>query len=261
MGSLKALIDADLLVYEIGYVFDETVPERTVMNKVDDKIESILNEASCTTYICYLTKSDNNFRNDVATVSKYKGQRLSVKPYHWQLIRDYIQSEHEAVVADGCEADDLIGDAMLANPSSSVICSRDKDLDTIPSWHYGWRCGKHEGKGMYYVEPEDATRFLYKQMLMGDSTDNILGVYGIGTKKAEGILERCSTKEEMQERIRETYICVYGEGVNKPINYQDWRGNWIGRTPEEIMGEMYELLFIGTGEDRVLNRQGWCGGG
>ena len=255
LSSKNALIDSDLLVYAIGFVFDESVSEHIVMNKVDERIEDIQNEAGCTTNICFITRPRDNFRYDVATIGKYKGNRLPGKPFHYEFIRDYLKHGHSAIESSGCEADDTIADAMVLDRENSVICSIDKDLDTVYGWHYKWGVGGRPAKGLRYISPHEAHRFLCKQMLMGDSIDCIVGVYNIGEKRAESILNRC--EDDYMQAVKQTYRDIYGDS----IKYQTWRGEWVERTSTEIMEEMHGLLFIGTGKSRVLSRERWFGKG
>ena len=255
LSSKNALIDTDILVYSLGHVLDRYTPETVVMNTVDNKLEDITREACCNTTSCYLSRPHDNFRYDIATVSQYKGNRLSDKPYYWQFIRDYLKHEHGAIESSGCEADDTIADAMVLDRDNSVICSIDKDLETIWGWNYKWGVQGRPAKGLRYISPHEAYRFLCKQMLMGDSTDSILGVYSIGEKRAESILNRC--EDDYMQAVKQTYRDIYGYS----IKYQTWRGEWVHRTSTEIMEEMHGLLFIGTGKSRVRSRERWFGKG
>jgi predicted methyltransferase len=64
-----------------------------------------------------------------------------------------------------------------------IVISVDKDLDCIEGKHYNPR------KDLVYTVNEDDANYNYwKQIIMGDSTDNIPGVPGIGPKKAEKLL-------------------------------------------------------------------------
>ena len=61
----------------------------------------------------------------------------------------------------------------------------DKDLLQIP--------GLHIYRGKYLTIDElESVRFLYKQILTGDSTDNIQGVPGIGPVNADKLLNNQS---------------------------------------------------------------------
>ena len=61
------------------------------------------------------------------------------------------------------------------------IATLDKDLDGVPGWHYVWK-GKREG--VFYVTETEADRFFYTQMLTGDATDNIPGLFKMVGVKA-----------------------------------------------------------------------------
>jgi 5'-3' exonuclease len=103
----------------------------------------------------------------------------------------------------GCEADDMLGVRqceLSCDSDESIICTIDKDLNMIPGSHYNF-----VKKERYVVTPEDGIRFFYYQMLIGDTTDNIKGVVGIGKQKATKLLDRCSTEGEYFDAVRDAY--------------------------------------------------------
>lgn len=58
--------------------------------------------------------------------------------------------------------------------NEQVICvSNDKDLLQLPGWHYNF-----VNKTMTLVSPLDGLRTFYKQLILGDKTDNIPGFDG-----------------------------------------------------------------------------------
>ena len=57
---------------------------------------------------------------------------------------------------------------------------------TIPCWHYQW----HHDIFPREVSRAQADKFWLKQLLMGDSTDGITGMKGIGPKKAEAMIQK-----------------------------------------------------------------------
>ena len=57
----------------------------------------------------------------------------------------------------------------------------------IPGWHFNWLQNEKS-----YVTPLGGIQHFYKQMLIGDKTDNIFGVTGIGPVKDVKIFFHCS---------------------------------------------------------------------
>ncbi len=172
-----------------------------------------------------------NFRNALATTKKYKGNRDGAeKPYHFYNLRAYILSQYPVVLADGIEADDLLGSSYR---EGCVICSRDKDLRQIPGVHFTWQCGKQpqsgpdvvSDPGELVVSPDGkkikghGLKFFFYQMLVGDPTDNIPGCPGIGPKKAFAALDSLFTEDDMltavsslyKERVGEQWIDMFNE--------------------------------------------------
>ena len=98
-----------------------------------------------------------NFRDSVATLRPYKGNRdKSHKPKYVAEIRDYLINVHGAEEVHGQESDDAIGIAQTqAPPGSTIIVSTDKDMDQIAGYHYNWVKDEE-----YFVQDEDADKKL-----------------------------------------------------------------------------------------------------
>jgi 5'-3' exonuclease len=78
--------------------------------------------------------------------------------------------------------------------------SIDKDLDMIRGWHYNFIKDKK-----YLIDDQEAIKHFYTQILTGDRVDNIIGLKGIGPKKAAKILEDCITEADMYKAVLEAY--------------------------------------------------------
>lgn len=128
----------------------------------------------------------------------YKANRKDlVKPQEVKELEWYLQDVLGAEVIDGYEADDALG---WNQSESTVICTIDKDLDMIPGMHYNFV------KGLcYYVNQLTALKFFYKQMLIGDTSDYIFGIKGIGPVKAEKLLKDTKTEQEMFDIVYKLY--------------------------------------------------------
>lgn len=169
---MKCGIDADVLVYELGFssqYIDEDTEELVIMDfdfaaeLLDQRIREIEEECwadqPSTLYLTNdptLNKIVNrkrkslgkkpleykeNFRVEVAKSKEYKGQRSGEKPFHRDNLRAYMLDKYEVKIANGLEADDLLCIDGHKNPDFT-ICTRDKDLRMVEGRHYGWPCGK-----------------------------------------------------------------------------------------------------------------------
>lgn len=219
---MKALIDADILPYEFGNMVQLEEPDKPLeweicRSLVDDRINQILKATSSDSYALYLTDSKSNFRIDVATILPYKGHRTTEKPYHWERIRQHLIDNWDAEVVYGIEADDKLGIEQYNDESyqttlwdNTIICSRDKDLHMIPGWHYTWQCGNQKER-LWFQDETSAIRCFYRQLLTGDSTDNILGLYGVGPSSALGKkLEDMVEEQDMFNLVFKAYQDRFG---------------------------------------------------
>jgi hypothetical protein len=187
---------------------------------------------SITGYQIFLT-GKNNYRNEIGTIQKYKGNRDGTHRPHWlPKCREYLVEQWGAKIVDGEEADDALGynqDKYSGLEGKTVICSTDKDLRCIPGWHFSWSTDKQE-----YVSEVDALRNFYSQLITGDSTDNILGLFGCGPKaKAILNIRACENEEDMLEIVAEQYINRFGNYAHRFL-VETGRLIWIRRERDEI---------------------------
>ncbi len=127
---------------------------------------------------------------------------------------------------DEWEADDLIHDrAIELGQNGCIVISIDKDLKQIPGIHFDFyrkpskevdQLGQriqNEMKGLKIVTESEAAYNFWYQMLVGDGSDNVKGIKGIGPKRAEKILydlHGClSGFDDYKETILSEYKRVY----------------------------------------------------
>jgi DNA polymerase-1 len=220
------LIDADILVYRIGFTTEDE-SEVIAASRMDTSINEMLDAIEADDYTCYLTSTDHsNFR--YALFPEYKAHRVQPKPKHYLFLRDYLLQDYQATLVEGQEADDQIGIDSTKMGDESIICTIDKDLDQIAGWHYNFVQGR-----MYNISQIEACRSFYDQCLVGDTTDNIKGCPGIGKVKAQRRLEGCQSEKEMLQSVASAYRVNYPE--NEWVDRLLLAGNllWIRREKEQ----------------------------
>lgn len=223
---MKALIDGDILVYSCGFASDKrekqpdgsylVTPEPLEFNlhSVKQLINRIMTETRATDKQIYLT-GEGNYREEFATIKPYKGNRdPALKPHWYKEIKEYLIKHQGAVIVEGREADDAMGceqyaDYMHGTSSlKTTICTLDKDLDMIPGIHYNWRKNIKYTTNLF-----TANHSFYKQLLIGDPTDNIQGVPKIGKKKAEKLLPDPTMSElDMYTIVKGAYQRAFTDG-------------------------------------------------
>lgn len=169
-------------------------------------IQSILDAcAPVKEYRGYVT-GPGNYRYGVATIQPYKGNRTAPKPIYYEEVKQFLLTECNGEEVCGIEADDKLVIEYLKNPAESIVATRDKDLATVEGIRlYNWKT-----KELRVIEPVEAKRNFYRQLLMGDSVDNILGVKGIGEAKADKLLKNVKDEKLMLTICYGEYMKAYG---------------------------------------------------
>ncbi len=152
---------------------------KRMMEKLRDKIEKKFDQF--VELEVYLT-GDGNFRDRLATIKPYKGNRQAVEVPYKADLQKYMVDRWDAVYVHGMEADDAVAMRQTELAGDSIIVTRDKDLLQVPGWHY------NPDKGFVKVSKKLGELLLYRQIISGDATDNIMGCYRIGVGKAKDIL-------------------------------------------------------------------------
>lgn len=253
-------LDADLLVYRCGFAAEKqewivggkiyttkreaakhgepvkgervAEPVENALHNVKLMVDQIMLDLGVTEdeVTLYLSGS-TNYREGVATLKPYKGNRDEAhRPVHGPAIREYMKRHYTVNVSEDEEADDVVGYShyamWLRDPQSTIIATVDKDIDMIPGMHYNFIKGES-----YNMTVEASDRFFWLQLLMGDSTDNIPGIPGVGPAKASKMLEGCSP-DCYYDVARVEYCKAYpGNGVEALI--ENARLLWIRRQPHE----------------------------
>lgn len=206
-----------------------------------NKVRDVFNASGCNTYTLVLS-SDSNFRKSVATIKEYKGNRKDTeKPVYYPEALEWFSNQASTVFSeDGHEADDYIGIWMTKRPGKGAIATIDKDLRMIPGNHYEWNKGLKFG-----VSRDLAMQWFLRQMLMGDTADNIPGIDGIGEVFAKQIVEEAKSLRDAADTIEQYYASQYGPTWPQAIN-EVARLLWILRHPDQANDEkLWATLYKG----------------
>ena len=222
---MRALIDLDMIVYEMAFLkddFDNDLSWPLVKSRVDTRIENVVKKSEADEWHGYLTEGKSNFRLQVATIKPYKGNRKSEKNANYYNIRSYLEALDNVTLCKGWEADDAMSMEQWYsymrcaqkppeyNWGNTVICTRDKDLWMCPGWHYSWGTERCKEKPLWFQTPLEGYRCFFKQILMGDSVDNIPGLYGCGPVKAKNLLKPCNSAYDMYVVTSHYYAKYFG---------------------------------------------------
>ena len=202
---------------------------KTVLTEIKSFLSKRFGEVELEVFL----SGKSNFRDDVATIKVYKGNRDPLHKPHWyNEIKEYLRSVWKAEEEEHLEADDILAKLQSNN---TCIVTTDKDLDQIAGWHYNW-----VKDILYEVSVEQAIHSKYIQILTGDSTDNIEGIPGVGPVSAEKCLKWCSSIDDYEQAIKEEYEHFFTQNKKGVEKSNEYCMTW-----DEILEETRQLITLG----------------
>jgi DNA polymerase-1 len=215
------LVDSNNIAYRAFYALPQTIATSagTMTNAVlgfTSMILKLLEEQKPDIIICAFDSKGPTFRHELfeeykATRKKMPDELIGQMP----LIKEVLESLNISVLAmEGFEADDIIATltgSMSCNAEEIIIVSCDKDILQLVSDNVKVMALKQgitntvlydEAKVIekFGVKPDRIKELL---ALMGDSSDNIPGVSGIGPKTALELIMQFGTIEGIYENIED----------------------------------------------------------
>lgn len=247
---VTAEFDADSIIYGIGFVVDREEGGKKLCDTIiEAQIGGIWEDTGCNKMNAYLG-TDTNFRLGAAKLLGYKENRSKKeRPKYYDYIRARLVTEYDAILVHDMEAEDAVGIAAYSYSSFKdfIIVAVDKDLDMLAGTRYNFRTRKTK-----FITKLDAVRSFYGQLLAGDMTDNIPGLFD--QLKLDGEMELANklkgsrykskfTKElaEMTDELNmwnavvskyEEYGQVERHGLDRILEISQLL--WLRRTPTEV---------------------------
>ena len=200
---MEALIDHDLVCFRSAASAEDDSLDIAIY-RANQLMDRIIEKVGATKYRAFLSHPIN-FRNDVLTT--YKANRKGrVKPKHLQALKDHALEHMGAeLAAEGLEADDEMS---INQTQDTIICTLDKDLLQVPGKHFSLEIsGKNWTRPDTFFEQTEleGLRLFFEQCIIGDTSDNIVGIKGLGKKKAKNMLGSCESAEEMFIIVQDLY--------------------------------------------------------
>lgn len=224
---------ANRAYYALPFLSNDNRPSGAVFGFANILVKLLEEEKPDHIFVAF-DHARKTFRNEI--YSEYKMQR---KPTPQELVSQFPvikemleKMKIKVIEKEGIEADDIIGTVSKLSNENNIILSGDRDLlQLIDDKTTVWLTKK----GVTEVDKVDEQRLqeLYglkpKQIielkaLMGDPSDNIPGVNGVGEKSAQSLLEKYSSVDGIYENIDE----ITGKLKEKLVNDKEMA--YISRT-------------------------------
>ena len=216
------------------------------------------------------------FRHQFSEV--YKGNRKGMPEElraQMPLLKEVLKAMHIHILSkEGFEADDVLGTLAKAGEKSGMqvtVVSGDRDLFQITSEQIQIKIPRTKKTGteiesFYAKDVEEAygvtpTEFIDVKGLMGDASDNIKGVPGIGEKTAIKLIKEYGSIENLLEHVEEIKqkklkenLMTYAQDArdskilativcNVPLEYE-WQDFEFDLTLDEAAGELFQSLEL-----------------
>ena len=200
----QAILDNPQYDAEEGILY-ETCPIQALA-KAEEKLKRIMDKTGCQEVELHFSGGRENFRYEV--FPEYKANRTGRAPAGLSQLKEDLAKKYKGVINTKWEADDMVVYLMDKFPEKYILCAIDKDvLNSVEGRNFNYYESALYKIEMKWVDIDRHTTLVwrYLQTLMGDTTDGIIGLKGIGPKKAEKILAGCFSHKELWEAVCKAY--------------------------------------------------------
>lgn len=185
------------------------------LEKAGNKIQRILDKTGCTEFELHFSGGRENFRYTV--FSEYKSNRTDRTPAGLGQLKQDMCEKFGGEIHTEYEADDAVVYKKLKDPEKYLLVAMDKDVvNSIEGTHFNYyeraesvnKYGntlKQIDMKLVEVDKHTAMTWRYVQTLMGDKTDGIIGLHGIGQVKAEKAIANCMSHKDIWKAVVEQY--------------------------------------------------------
>ena len=243
----------------------EAEPVENACRVLNNHIQIILDSFWCDEVV-YMMSGKTNFRNDLPLPTKYKSNRVALKPLLLKQVQTFAWKKYKAIVTQNEEPDDMqvwMGYEILKRGGIPILVTGDKDskaysglslfnpdkpedgVQVIPDLGSIWEDekGKVRALGMKQYG---------LQQLIGDSIDGFkpTELCGIkfGEKSALKLLEPCKTEKEVLEVVVQQYQKWYPES----FEYTAWDGKKIESDWKHMLGLFHKCCRMKETKDDPL---------
>jgi 5'-3' exonuclease len=217
MNKKLTIFDADSMIFTVAWKFRDKNVKAMVTMHLNKFISDVITNSGATHYIGFFGSKEPgvkpNFRFTVDPNYKLNRPETPEWVTKWRpILFEAMKDKWKFMPVDGMEADDACAIAAkyfknLKNPDGTyvydeiIVAACDKDLRQIPGITY-YNYQKHE---KYLINTFDAAMNLGVQILMGDETDGVKGLGGVGPKIATRLLSECTTLAQIKWTIARMY--------------------------------------------------------
>ena len=173
----------------------------------DEKLKRIYELTGCRTCELHFSGGRENFR--YLLFPNYKANRKGMAiPDGLGDLKIALCQKYLGFIHTKWEADDFVVYRRKYYPNDYLLCAIDKDvLNSIAGKHFNYYESGVFNKDMHFIETSEGTAKVwpYLQCIMGDSSDGIEGVKGLGPKKAALFVNEEMDEEELWEGVLTAY--------------------------------------------------------
>lgn len=204
-----AVLDGDIIAYKAAF-WAETEGVDELETRIIHDIKAWTPKGVSKVYVAVSCPRSDNYRRKVWEAYKRHRDDGSRKVPECLGLAIELVTKTNKLDIPTLEADDIMG--MMSSGFKAVAVTIDKDLRSVRGWH--WNPDKEEAPVL--LDAQTAEYNFHKQWLMGDTTDNIPGVWKCGPVKASKILDSVQPKYWTEavlatyDKSVDAYGCIYG---------------------------------------------------